>query len=131
LTGAVLVHAWPANWFVFFGVTVLVALLFGAIGLIFGLMAEKFDHIAIFTTFVITPLVFVGGVFARVGSLPGFVRDASMLNPMFYMIDAFRYSYTGGSDEPLGISFGILTVLAAAAVGVALRMTATGYKLRA
>jgi ABC-2 type transport system permease protein len=107
-----------------------VSALFGALGIIFGLLAEKFDHIAVFTTFVITPLVFVGGVFTSAQFLPPFVRQVSLVNPMFYMIDAFRYSFTGRSDVPLGVSLGIVGTLALVAIVTALRMTATGYKLR-
>ncbi len=128
--GFFMVHTLPQSWALFFGMTVLVATLFGAIGIVFGLLAEKFDHIAVFTTFVITPLVFVGGVFTSAQFLPPFVRHISLFNPMFYMIDAFRYAFTGRSDVPLGISIAITATLAAVTLGVALRMTATGYKLR-
>jgi ABC-2 type transport system permease protein len=110
--------------------TVLVATLFGSIGLIFGLLAEKFDHIAVFTTFVITPLVFVGGVFTSAQFLPPLVRAVSLFNPMFYMIDAFRYAFTGRTDVPLGLSIGIVSALTLASLAVALRMMGTGYKLR-
>jgi ABC-2 type transport system permease protein len=128
--GFVMVRTLPQNWPLFFGMTIVVSALFGGIGLIFGLLAEKFDHIAVFTTFVITPLVFVGGVFTSMQFLPPVVRQVSLFNPMFYMIDAFRYSFTGRSDVPLGWSLGIVAVLTLAALGTALRMMATGYKLR-
>jgi ABC-2 type transport system permease protein len=128
--GFVMVHTLPQNWFLYFGMTVLVSALFGGIGIIFGLLAEKFDHIAVFTTFVITPLVFVGGVFTSMQFLPPLVRRLSLFNPMFYMIDAFRYAFTGRSDVSLGLSVGIVATLTVLAVGTALRMTAVGYKLR-
>ena len=130
VVGFVMVHTLPENWTLFFGMTVLVSALFGALGIIFGLLAEKFDHIAVFTTFVITPLVFVGGVFTSAQFLPPFVRHVSLVNPMFYMIDAFRYSFTGRSDVSLGLSLGIVSVLAVVSIVTALRMMATGYKLR-
>jgi ABC-2 type transport system permease protein len=130
VVGFVMVRTLPQNWWLFFGITALVSALFGALGIIFGLLAEKFDHIAVFTTFVITPLVFVGGVFTSAQFLPPFVRQVSLVNPMFYMIDAFRYSFTGRSDVPLGVSLGIVGTLALVAIVTALRMTATGYKLR-
>ena len=128
--GFAMVHTLPQNWFLFFGMTVLVSALFGGIGIVFGLLAEKFDHIAVFTTFVITPLVFVGGVFTSAQFLPPLVRRVSLVNPMFYMIDAFRYAFTGRSDVPLGLSVGIVAALAIVALGTALRLTAAGYKLR-
>jgi ABC-2 type transport system permease protein len=130
LVGFVMVHTLPQNWSLFFGMTIVVATLFGAIGIIFGLLAEKFDHIAVFTTFVITPLVFVGGVFTSAKFLPPVVREISLFNPMFYMIDAFRYAFTGRDDVPLGLSLGIVGLLTVVALGVSLRMIGMGYKLR-
>jgi ABC-2 type transport system permease protein len=128
--GFVMVHTLPRSWPLYFFMTILVATLFGSIGLIFGLFAEKFDHIAVFTTFVITPLVFVGGVFTSAQFLPPLVRQVSLFNPMFYMIDAFRYSFTGRSDVPLGLSIGIVVVLTVLSLSIALRLTGIGYKLR-
>ncbi|MGD1067950.1 MAG: ABC transporter permease, partial [Vulcanimicrobiaceae bacterium] len=100
------------------------------LGIIFGLLAEKFDHIAVMTTFFITPLVFVGGVFTSISFLPPIVQKISLVNPMFHMIAAFRYSYTGTGDEPLGVALSVVTVLAAVAFTIALWMTARGIKLR-
>jgi ABC-2 type transport system permease protein len=128
--GFVMVRTLPQNWALFLVMIVLVSALFGGIGIIFGLLAEKFDHIAVFTTFVITPLVFVGGVFTSMQFLPPLVQRVSLFNPMFYMIDGLRYSFTGRSDVSVPLSFGIVALLAAIALGAALRMTATGYKLR-
>ncbi len=128
--GFIMVRTVPQNWALYFGMTILVSALFGGIGIIFGLLAEKFDHIAVFTTFVITPLVFVGGVFTSSQFLPPLIRRISLFNPMFYMIDAFRYAFTGRSDVPLALSISIVVVLTVVALGIALRMTATGYKLR-
>ncbi|BDE05636.1 transport permease protein [Vulcanimicrobium alpinum] len=130
LLGIVFVHTAPINWGLYVLTILLVAVLFSALGVIFGLMAEKFDHIAVLTTFFITPLVFVGGVFTSTQFLPPLVQKISLVNPMFHMIDAFRYSYTGTGDEPLGVALAIVTVLAAAALAVALSLTAAGYKLR-
>ncbi|MDB5027154.1 MAG: type transporter [Candidatus Eremiobacteraeota bacterium] len=128
--GAVLVQTVPTNWPLYVVTIVLVSVLFSSLGIIFGLLAEKFDHIAVLTTFFITPLVFVGGVFTSMALLPPLVQKISLFNPMFYMIDAFRYSYTGVGDVPLGLSLSVVTLLAAVAFAVALRMTAGGYKLR-
>jgi ABC-2 type transport system permease protein len=128
--GAVFVHAVPSNWALYVVVIALVAVLFSSLGIIFGLLAEKFDHIAVLTTFFITPLVFVGGVFTSAQSLPPLLRQISLFNPMAYMIDAFRYSYIGKGDVPLALSLGVVVVLSALAFTVAFRMTAAGYKLR-
>jgi ABC-2 type transport system permease protein len=128
--GAVLVHTAPRDWWLFFFVVIVVAVLFSALGIITGIMAEKFDHLAVTTTFFITPLVFVGGVFTSTQFLPPLARQLSLFNPMFHMIDALRYSYTGLGDAPLWSSLVVIVVLAVLAFGAAFWMTATGYKLR-
>jgi len=130
IIGFIFVHSLPGNWGLYLLVIFLVAVLFSSLGIIFGLLAEKFDHIATLTTFVITPLVFVGGTFTSNAFLPPLLREIAQFNPMFHMIDAFRYSYAGHGDAPLGPSLLIVAALAAAALAVALRMTASGYKLR-
>jgi ABC-2 type transport system permease protein len=128
--GVVFVHTAPLNWGLYLLTIAIVAVLFASLGIIVGLLAEKFDHIAVLTTFFITPLVFVGGVFTSTQFLPPFLQRISYFNPMFHMIGAFRYSYTGTGDVPLGISLAVITVLAIIALAVALRMMAVGYKLR-
>jgi ABC-2 type transport system permease protein len=128
--GVILVHTAPIDWGLYLLVIVLVATLFSALGVIFGLMAEKFDHIATLTTFAITPLVFVGGVFTSIAFLPPIMQRITVFNPMFHMIDAFRYSYTGRGDVPLAVSLSVVVGLAALALGVAFALTVRGYKLR-
>ncbi|GAC1391426.1 MAG: ABC transporter permease [Vulcanimicrobiaceae bacterium] len=130
ILGLLFVHTLPTNWFLYFFVMVLVSVLFSALGIVFGLMAEKFDHLAVLTTFAITPLVFIGGVFTSVAFLPPAFRSLSLFNPMFYTIDAFRYAFTGQGYLNLGLSLGVIGVLTAIALTLALRMTAAGYKLR-
>jgi len=128
--GFFFIHTLPSNWLLYFFVMSIVSVLFSALGIIFGLMAEKFDHLAVLTTFAITPLVFVGGVFTSAQLLPPQLRSAELVNPMFYTIDAFRYSYTGQSYLPLWFSVLVISVLTVIALGIALRMAYTGYKLR-
>jgi ABC-2 type transport system permease protein len=84
----------------------------------------------VLTTFFITPLIFVGGVFTSTQFLPPVVQRISYVNPMFHMIGAFRYSYSGTGDVPLGISLAVISTLAVIALAVALRLVAIGYKLR-
>jgi ABC-2 type transport system permease protein len=128
--GFVFVRTLPHHFGLYFFGMILVSVLFSALGIIFGLMAERFDHLAVLTTFAITPLVFVGGVFTSVQFLPPAVRNLSLFNPMFYTIDAFRYTFTSQSYLPLWFSLGVIGVLTALALTAALRMTAAGYKLR-
>ena len=128
--GALLTHALPQSWFLAIVVIALVAILFSCLGIIFGLMAEKFDHIAVLTTFVITPLTFVGGVFTSISFLPPVMRLISYVNPIFYMIDALRYAFTLHSDVPFLLSLSVITLLTIAASAGAYQMVASGYKLR-
>jgi ABC-2 type transport system permease protein len=128
--GVVLVHSVPHDWATYFAVIALVSILFSALGLIFGLLADKFDHIAILTTFVITPLTFVGGVFTSAKMLPRPLQTLELFNPIFYTIDAFRRSYTGQSYLEPALSIGMVVVLTAISLGIILRLMAIGYKLR-
>lgn len=128
--GVLLVHAVPRNWELYFAVIVDVSLLFSALGVIFGLMAEKFDHLAVLTTFAITPLVFVGSAFTPAQFLSPLILRFEYVNPMFYTIDAFRHSYTGTSYLPLAFSCTVITVLMLLCMTIALRMAIAGYKLR-
>ncbi|WP_144151123.1 ABC transporter permease [Paraburkholderia sp. BCC1885] len=109
---------------------VLGAGILGTLGLIAGIWAEKFDQLAAFQNFLIMPLTFLSGVFYSTHTLPPVWREVSRLNPFFYMIDGFRYGFFGVSDiDPLvslGIVAGFFVVLAV----VAMRMLASGYKLR-
>jgi ABC-2 type transport system permease protein len=99
-------------------------------GIIAGIVSTKFDHIAAFTNFFITPLSFLSGVFYSVHSLPRFWFDASHLNPFFYMIDGFRYGFFGQADVPIATSLIWCTAFFVVMSAVCLWMLVTGYKLR-
>jgi ABC-2 type transport system permease protein len=100
------------------------------LGLIAGIIAQKFDHIAAFTNFFITPLSFLSGVFYSVHALPAFWHQASHFNPFFYMIDGFRYGFFGQADVPLLQSLAWAGGFFVVASAVCLWMLMTGYKLR-
>jgi ABC-2 type transport system permease protein len=102
----------------------------GTLGLIAGIWAEKFDQLAAFQNFLIMPLTFLSGVFYSTHSLPPIWRHASRLNPFFYMIDGFRYGFFGLSDiDPL-VSLAVVGGFLALLAALAMRMLASGYKLR-
>ncbi|WP_042302622.1 ABC transporter permease [Paraburkholderia kururiensis] len=102
----------------------------GTLGLIAGIWAEKFDQLAAFQNFLIMPLTFLSGVFYSTHSLPPVWREVSRLNPFFYMIDGFRYGFFGVSDiDPLA-SLAIVAGFFVALAVLAMRMLASGYKLR-
>ena len=104
--------------------------LLGALGLIAGIWAEKFDHLATFQNFIILPLTFLSGVFYSIHSLPPFWRGLSHLNPFFYIIDGFRYGFFSTSDISPYISLGIVAMCFLAVSWLTLQMLSTGYKIR-
>ena len=102
----------------------------GSLGFITGLWAEKFDHTATVTNFIITPLSFLSGVFYSIDKLPEFFQTISHINPFFYMIDGFRYGFIGVSDG--SISFGIiyLTILSFIMWFISFYLYKKGYKIK-
>ena len=107
------------------------SLMLALLGIIGGVWAEKFDHMAAVTNFVITPFAFLSGTFYSIQRLPDLFQTLAHINPFFYMIDGFRYGFTGVTDTTplLGVAvmIGIDTVL----VLVCWRLFAAGYKLKA
>ena len=112
------------------GIFLLASASLAAVGLIAGIVAQKFDHIAAFTNFFITPLSFLSGVFYSVHALPSFWYQASHLNPFFYMIDGFRYGFFGHADVPIWQSLAWCTGFFVISSAVCLWMLVTGYKLK-
>ncbi len=106
------------------------AALLGALGLIAGLWAEKFDQMAAFQNFVIMPMTFLSGVFYSIHSLPPFWQTVSHLNPFFYMIDGFRYGFFGVSDVSPWLSLAIVGSALLVVSGVAVNLLRIGYKIR-
>ena len=106
------------------------AALLGALGLIAGLWAEKFDQMAGFQNFVIMPMTFLSGVFYSIHSLPPFWQQVSRLNPFFYMIDGFRYGFFGVSDVSPWLSLSIVGTALILVSGIAIHLLRIGYKIR-
>ncbi len=104
--------------------------LLGALGVIAGLWAEKFDQMAAFQNFIIMPMTFLSGVFYSIHSLPSFWQQVSHLNPFFYMIDGFRYGFFGQGDVSPWLSLAIVGTAFVAVGGLALHLLKTGYKIR-
>jgi len=115
-------------WIVIFAA--LGAGILGSLGLVAGLWAEKFDQMAAFQNFIIMPMTFLSGVFYSVKSLPPFWYEVSHLNPFFYMIDGFRRGFFGVSDVSPWLSLGIVGVAFVVVSALALKLLASGYKLR-
>jgi ABC-2 type transport system permease protein len=102
----------------------------GALGLLAGLWAEKFDQMAAFQSFVIMPMTFLSGVFYSIHSLPAFWQHVSHLNPFFYMIDGFRYGFIGHSDASPWFSLMVVGGTFLAISALVLHLLRTGYKIR-
>ncbi len=115
-------------WIIIFGV--LGAAMLGALGLIAGLWAEKFDQMAAFQNFIIMPMTFLSGVFYSIHSLPSFWQAVSHLNPFFYMIDGFRYGFFGVSDVSPWLSLGIVGTAFVVVSAIAVHLLRIGYKIR-
>jgi ABC-2 type transport system permease protein len=107
------------------------SLLLSFLGMAGGIWAEKFDHLASVTNFIITPLSFLSGTFYSVERLPALVKTIAKIDPFFYMIDGFRAGFIGHSDSDL--TTGVLVMLGMNLVmgSIAYRMFKTGYKLKA
>ena len=102
----------------------------GSLGFITGLWAEKFDHTATITNFVITPLSFLSGVFYSIDKLPIIFKNISLANPFFYMIDGFRYGFLGVADGSIKFGLIYLTVISIIIWFVAFYLFKIGYKIK-
>ena len=111
-------------------ILVLTTVLFSLGGLVNAIYAKKFDDISIIPTFVLTPLIYLGGVFYSIDSLPPFWKAISYANPIVYMVDAFRYGLLGVAHMHLGAAFAIITlfVIALGAYSLFLLERGTGIK---
>ena len=109
------------------------SIILGAIGAIAGMWAEKFDQLALITNFVITPLTFLSGTFYSVHKpgLPDWVPAISNFNPLFYLIDGFRYGFIDVADSPVGRGAIIALLLAFGLCYFTYRLFRSGYKLKA
>ena len=102
----------------------------GALGFITGLWAEKFDHTATITNFIITPLSFLSGVFYSIERLPNFFQSISKINPFFYIIDICRFGFLGTSDGSIGIGLVYLTILSIIVWLISYYLYKIGYKIK-
>ena len=134
-TGVFLVTVWFTElsfaaplWILVFAV--LGAGMLGALGVIAGLWAEKFDQMAAFQNFLIMPMTFLAGVFYSIHSLPAVWQQVSHLNPFFYMIDGFRYGFFGVSDVSPWVSLAVVGCAMAVVASIAVHLLRIGYKIR-
>ncbi|MBR0128256.1 MAG: ABC transporter permease, partial [Neisseriaceae bacterium] len=120
----------PKNilWIIFFALTACAVM--GIFGLLAGVVAEKFDQLAMFQNFLIMPLTFLSGVFYSINGLPPFWQTLSRFNPLFYMIDGFRFGFFGQSDiSPYFSACVVLFFLIVLSI-LMLALLKSGYKMR-
>jgi ABC-2 type transport system permease protein len=111
-------------------VLIMTALLFSLAGLINGLFARSFDETSIVPTFILTPLTYLGGIFFTIDMLPSFGQKLAMLNPITYMINAFRYSLLGIEEISIYLSLGIITGLCIILFLWAWRLLSKGFGIK-
>ena len=116
--------------FVTLTTVILGATIFALAGFVNAVYAKKFDDIAIVPTFILTPLTYLGGVFYSVKLLPDWAETATHFNPIFYMVNAFRYGLLGVSDVPLWLAYMLMLGFVAALGGLSLWLLKRGVGLR-
>ncbi len=118
-------HPWAVLLFL-----LLTSVLFSLAGFLNAIFAKKFDDISIFTTFVLVPLTYLGGVFYSIRQLPAFWQGVSRFNPILYMVDGFRYGFFGTASLPVWHSIVLLLVLAIGLVGINLYLLRKGTGMK-
>ena len=118
-------HPWVTLSTVFLGATI-----FALAGFVNAVYAKKFDDIAIVPTFILTPLTYLGGVFYSVKLLPDWAETATHANPVFYMVNAFRYGLLGTSDVPIVVAYAPMLGFVVALAALALWLLKRGVGLR-
>jgi ABC-2 type transport system permease protein len=109
----------------------LVGFFFSQLGVLVGLRAEQFDDVSFYQTFVLQPLIFLGGVFYSAALLPEPFQTLTRFDPVYYMIGLVRYGFLGYSDQSVALSLLFLTLAASVLFAVNLRLFMKGYRLRA
>ncbi|WP_423745595.1 ABC transporter permease (plasmid) [Haladaptatus sp. SPP-AMP-3] len=128
--GAFFTSVGVARPFYLVAFAVVITLLFSSFGVVGGLWADDWDNLTMMNQFIVRPLVFFGGVFYTLDSLPsGIYRDLTMLNPMVYMVDGVRYGFLGASELDPNLSLAVLTGLTLVVMGIDTYLFRKGYGL--
>ena len=123
-------HLSVHNIFAVVSVVILTSVLFSLLGFINGVYAKRFDDVSVVPHFVLTPLTYLGGVFFSIDLLPSFWAGAAQINPILYVVNAFRYGVLGVSDISLGLAYGILSSMTVITYLAAVRLLAVGAGVR-
>jgi ABC-2 type transport system permease protein len=116
--------------FVSLAALLLAALIAAIVGFITGTYAKRFEHVTSVQILVLTPLTFVGGVFAPISTLPGWAQELSFANPMFYLVNALRYGLLGSSDVPADSALAFVAVFAAVLLLAVMTLLSRGAWMR-
>jgi ABC-2 type transport system permease protein len=116
--------------FIFLAYIMAVSMVFSLLGLVVGLWADGFEQLNILTTFIITPLSFLGGMFNSLDMLPPLMQTITLWNPFFYFIDGLRYSMTGMHEASLAVGFSIISVLFVLLFILVVTLFKRGWRLR-
>ncbi|MBL4830282.1 MAG: ABC transporter permease [Aliivibrio sp.] len=119
-----------AHWWVIIITVIMTSIVFSLGGLINAVYANTFDDISIIPTFILTPLTYLGGVFYSISLLPEFWQSVSKLNPIVYMVNAFRYGFLGVSDVNIATSFAVLALFIVSLYGLAWYLITKGIGIR-
>lgn len=123
-------HLHVNNFVIAVTIAILTSALFALAGFINAILAKHFDDISIVPTFILTPLTYLGGVFYSIDMLPSFWQHASMVNPILYMVNAFRDGFLGTSDLPLWMSYTVIISFIIVLASVALTLLNRGVGIR-
>ena len=118
------------SYFVVVVIVLMTATLFSLAGFINAVYANSFDDISIVPTFILTPLIYLGGVFYSMDLLPEFWANVSRLNPLVYVVNAFRYGVLGVSDVSLPFALGMIALFTAIAFAFSMHLLNSGKRLR-
>ncbi|KAB1198111.1 MULTISPECIES: ABC transporter permease [Haloferax] len=129
LIGAFFTAVGVAKPFYLVAFMLVITLLFASIGVVGGLWAEDWDDLTMMNQFILRPLVFFGGVFYSLNEIPELFRQASLLNPMIYMVNGVRFGFLGVTEVDPNLSLGILSGLTLAIVGIDIALFRRGYGL--
>ena len=119
------VHLWAV---LFFGLSA--AVMLAMIGVLSGLWAQKFDHLAVVNQFIILPLSFLSGTFYSVKVLPDFLQTLIQFNPLFYLIDGFRYGFLGTADSNITIGIVFVTAINMSLFFIVLSVLRSGWRIK-
>ncbi|MGD9806119.1 MAG: ABC transporter permease [Hyphomicrobiaceae bacterium] len=109
---------------------VLTAVTFSLLGFIIGIWADNFEKLQLVPLLIITPLTFLGGTFYSIDVLPPFWRGVSLINPVVYLVNGFRWSFFGASDVNVGLCLALTLVFLVACLGIVWWIFRTGYRLK-